>query len=597
MHYNSEQYHFGETARAAMSYGTVSMNSRPVMPGLFKCSFTRLMLSWVLVVACVFSIAWASGEKSPDSVPINVPTEMPGLAVESKRSRPTILMENPRSVRTKLGPVHGACTKDGCRWLNVPFSEPFARFERSRPRTSSYGTGVGSGTENGPACFQFLAAAALEGAGISLGTESEDCLNLNIFGPANPASATPLPVMVFVHGGGFLEGSASQDAGRVPGESHGLTYDGSQLAAHGVIVVVIQYRLGVFGFLQQPDGVGGANGIGDQITALRWVNRHISAFNGDPGRVTIFGESAGSVSVCLLSHLPMAAALFKRVIAESGICYPSGDVLLNATEAQQARESFLRRTGLAPPALLTMEASELRNVTLKALDPNGEFTPIFVSGVGQPSVDGDIYPAVATQLDPLDVDLLDGYNSGEVRMSPAHGIPGGAASFFSHYLGDAAENILAQYGADLDVRDLIADACLRCQSVRYAQRVAARAGSQVYFYVYDNPHDASVHGAELPAVFGTANVVKLEGVVLNTSAALVRRTQQIWTDFAKGINISEAVSGDWPMVKMESDVQAMLMGKGTSLLQLATARCAAWEAAEDSVGGFATARMCNKLMV
>ena len=184
--------------------------------------------------------------------------------------------------------------------------------------------------------------------------------------------------------------------------------------------------------------------------------------------------------------------------------------------------------------------------------------------------------------------------SGEVRMMPPSGLP--PPSFFVKYLGNAAHSVLAQYGQHPDPTDLIADACLRCQSVRYAQRVAARKGSQVYFYVYDNPHNAAVHGAELPAVFGAVGEVSLEGTILRTSAKLVQRTQQIWTDFAKGQNISEVVPG-WPQIQDGTSVHAMLIGEETSVLEISTARCAAWEAAEAIVGGWMTARMCNALMI
>jgi len=403
--------------------------------------------------------------------------------------------------------------------------------------------------------------------------------------------------MVFVHGGGFLVGSSGQDAGKIRGMSHGLTYDGSRLVFHDVLLVVVQYRLGVFGFLQQPDGTGGANGIGDQITALQWVNHHISAFGGDPHAVTVFGESSGSTSVSLLTHLPKASGLFQRAIPESGVCYYSGDVLMNASEAKQARENLLSKAGLTQQELFAMEASELRNLTMRIFDPNAEFTPLFISGVGQPSIDGNIWPDVPMQLPPLPVDLLHGFNSGEENLSPPGGIPNGALAFFTKYLGKAAKSILAQYGLHAKDVDIIADACLRCQSTRYAQRVAARTGSQVYFYVYDNPHHASVHAAELPAVFGTADEVFLEGTKVMTSEALVLRTQRIWTDFAKGRNISEAVSG-WPQVGTNSSsARAMLMGDEMSVVEISTEKCAAWEAAEAAVGGLVTARMCNAVMV
>eukprot|EP00931_Biecheleriopsis_adriatica_P049540 TRINITY_DN28664_c0_g1_i1.p1 TRINITY_DN28664_c0_g1~~TRINITY_DN28664_c0_g1_i1.p1 ORF type:complete len:565 (-),score=87.30 TRINITY_DN28664_c0_g1_i1:251-1945(-) len=493
-------------------------------------------------------------------------------------------------VQTKLGPIHGACAEDICRWLHIPFSEPFARFEKSMPRTSSYGTGVGSGTRYGPACLQFIDPAI---SGVDVGPQSEDCLSLNVFAPASASQETNLPVMVFIYGGGFLVGSSGQSAGKIPGKSRGLTYDGSRLASHDVLVVVIQYRLGLFGFLQQPDGGGGANGIGDQITALQWVNRHISAFGGNPHAVTIFGESAGSTSVSLLSHLPKARGLFQRVIPESGVCYETGDVLMTASEAKQARESLLNKTGLKQHELMTMEASALSSLTMHTFDPRSEFTPLFVSGVGQPSIDGDIFPDVATKLTPLPVDVLHGFNSGEVQFP----LPAGtdALSFFTKHLGSAAQAILAQYGPQPKGEDIIADACIRCQSLRFAQRVAKRGG-QAHFYVYDNPSNASTHGAELPAVFGTADEVSMEGMIVKTSESLVQRVQRIWTDFAKGQNISNVAPG-WPQVRAESFVHAMRIGEEMNVMVIPTTRCAAWEAAEAVVGGLATARMCNAVMV
>jgi para-nitrobenzyl esterase len=144
------------------------------------------------------------------------------------------------------------------------------------------------------------------------GPQSEDCLGLNVWTPAHSPS-DKLPVMVWIHGGGFFIGSSAQSA-----------YDGEPLAVQGVVVVSINYRLGVFGFLAHPDlskestqGVSGNYGLLDMIAALRWVNRNISAFGGDPSNVTIFGESAGGTAVCLLMVLPDAKGLFQRVISES----------------------------------------------------------------------------------------------------------------------------------------------------------------------------------------------------------------------------------------------------------------------------------------
>jgi len=144
------------------------------------------------------------------------------------------------------------------------------------------------------------------------GPQSEDCLGLNVWTPAHSAS-DKLPVMVWIHGGGFQIGASSQSA-----------YDGQALAEQGVVLVSINYRLGVYGFLahpslnqESPQGVSGNYGLLDMIAALQWVKRNIGAFGGDPGNVTIFGESAGGTAVCLLMVMPQAEGLFEKVISES----------------------------------------------------------------------------------------------------------------------------------------------------------------------------------------------------------------------------------------------------------------------------------------
>jgi para-nitrobenzyl esterase len=143
---------------------------------------------------------------------------------------------------------------------------------------------------------------------------SEDCLFLNIWTPAGTPEDR-LPVMVWIHGGGYTAGSAS----------HLAFYDGEQLASKGVVLVSINYRLGPFGFFAHPllsqeseRGVSGNYGLLDQIAALRWVQRNIEAFGGDPGCVTVFGESAGAGSVAHLLVSPLADGLFHRAIAQSG---------------------------------------------------------------------------------------------------------------------------------------------------------------------------------------------------------------------------------------------------------------------------------------
>jgi len=501
-------------------------------------------------------------------------------------------------VETQLGQINGRCTAEACQYLNIPYAEPFSRrFEASSTRYSTYDNGVGSGDQYGPACIQTFSYGIVD-------HQSEDCLSLNIFAPSNYSSSpTSLPVMVWVHGGGFLTGSAGVDY-------YGFTFNGTSLAAHNVLVITIQYRLGIFGFLQQPDGTGGANGFGDMVSALEWVQSHIHSFNGDPSSVTIFGESAGSVAVCVLAHLPSSRGLFHRVIAESGSCYPSGDVMLNKTEAATVRADFLDLLNISltnQDVLLTIDPQELVTRTQQAVvpDPNAldTFTPLFISGIGQPSIDGDILPDAPIHLPTHPVDLLHGYNSGEVKVAPPNGIiPNGPLTYFGKYLGhEAAEHILSQYpnGPKTNAEELIADACLRCNTIRFAQRIATQnKNSQAYLYMFDNPQNASFHGAELPAVFGTADSWSGPDGAVNTSEVLVQKIQTIWTQFAKGMSLKVLVP-KWKQVEAaingEKVVHSMVLGDDEEkLLKISIARCSAWQDATDKVGGWITARMCSE---
>jgi para-nitrobenzyl esterase len=193
------------------------------------------------------------------------------------------------------------------------------------------------------------------------GPQSEDCLGLNVWTPARSAAAK-LPVMVWIHGGGFQIGASSQSA-----------YDGEALAAQGVVLVSINYRLGVFGFLahpalgqESPQGASGNYGLLDMVAALEWVKRNIGAFGGDPGNVTIFGESAGGTAVCLLMVVPQAEGLFQKVVSESAAWMfgPIGHI----TESWYGRmpmTKFGEKLGTDLAALRAKSVAEL----LKTLPP------------------------------------------------------------------------------------------------------------------------------------------------------------------------------------------------------------------------------------
>uniref|UniRef100_A0A3B5AFI0 Carboxylic ester hydrolase n=1 Tax=Stegastes partitus TaxID=144197 RepID=A0A3B5AFI0_9TELE len=223
-------------------------------------------------------------------------------------------------VHTKLGSLRGQYVsvkgkETGVHtFLGVPFAKPpiGPSLRLAPPRPVEGWKGVRDATKQPNMCIQNIKMSLdlLEMIGAELADVpdiSEDCLYLNIYTPATRAKDTKLPVMVWIHGGGFTIGGAS-------------VYDGSALAAYqDVVVVMIQYRLGHLGFLSTGDEhVPGNFGLLDQVEALRWVQQHIHNFGGNPDLVTIFGESAGGVSVSLLLLSPLSDGLFHRAIAESG---------------------------------------------------------------------------------------------------------------------------------------------------------------------------------------------------------------------------------------------------------------------------------------
>ncbi|XP_073687509.1 uncharacterized protein ces2b isoform X3 [Garra rufa] len=232
-------------------------------------------------------------------------------------------------VQTKLGSLRGAFLtakgKDTIikSYLGVPFAKPpVGPLRLARPQPAEKWDGVRDATKQPPMCVQDRQISVVEleilGMAVEVPEVSEDCLYLNIYTPVKPGEDSKLPVMVWIHGGGLVLGSAS-------------VYDGSVLSAYqDVVVVLIQYRLGLLGFFSTGDEHAPGNyGFLDQVAALQWIQENIHSFGGDPGSVTIFGESAGGVSVSSLILSPLASGLFHRAIAESGTALWDGLVMAN----------------------------------------------------------------------------------------------------------------------------------------------------------------------------------------------------------------------------------------------------------------------------
>jgi para-nitrobenzyl esterase len=213
------------------------------------------------------------------------------------------------TVRIASGEVRGEASGNLMIFKGIPFAAPPVASLRWRPpQPVQAWKGVRSAMEFGNECMQFPSSGNAAPLRAHL---SEDCLYLNVWAPAHPANKS-LPVMVWIHGGGFVNGGSSP-----------VVFDGSHFADRGVVFVSINYRLGRFGFfafpaLKHEGGMMGNYAFMDQIAALKWVKNNIAAFGGNPNHVTIFGESAGGMSVNFLLTSPLARGLFQQAMVESG---------------------------------------------------------------------------------------------------------------------------------------------------------------------------------------------------------------------------------------------------------------------------------------
>ena len=281
----------------------------------------------------------------------------------------------PDLVKVNTGRVKGAVNNGVAAFKGIPFAAPpVGALRWKAPQPAPRWTGVREAVEFGPRCMQgnIFDDMVFRDKG-----PSEDCLYLNVWTTAASAKAR-LPVMVWVYGGGFAAGAASEPR-----------QDGENLARKGVVVVSMNYRLNVFGFFSHAElakesghDSSGNYGLLDQVAALEWVHKNIAGFGGDPANVTIFGESAGSFSVSALMASPLAQGLFQRAIGESGAFF--GTVLDQKPLAQseEADAKFAESIGAhsladlrAKPAAELLDAAAKQNAIRFAPNIDGYFLP------------------------------------------------------------------------------------------------------------------------------------------------------------------------------------------------------------------------------
>jgi para-nitrobenzyl esterase len=354
------------------------------------------------------------------------------------------------TVHLSAGQLRGSLQGSTAIFEGVPYAAPPVGVLRWRaPQPGAAWSGVRDATKPGSACVQndtgldrFVAPLAAAYGTTYVGhtvVSSEDCLYLNVWVPNWPGKvSTPsLPIMVWLHGGNNTAGSGAQTT------YHGNAQDGGGLISHGVILVTINYRLGVMGFFSHPEltresghGSSGNYGLLDQLAALRWVQENIAQFGGDASDVTLFGESAGSVDAGVLLTSPMAAGLFRRVILESGPPFGLGPARTLA-EAQKVGDaigkaapgkaaSALQNLRSLPAADMVKLAATVAASQFKGFDPNAPL----VDGWLIPQAPAKAFASGAIQK----VDLMIGLNGRELSAFRA------GAAFITKQTGQTAKS-------------------------------------------------------------------------------------------------------------------------------------------------------------
>lgn len=383
---------------------------------------------------------------------------------------------------------------------------------------------------------------------------SEDCLTLNIWAPDDPPPGG-WPVMFWIHGGSFTAGSSAQPV-----------YDGAKLAEYGVVVVTINYRLGRFGFFAHPaltreaDGAPVGNfAIMDQISALQWVKRNIGAFGGNPGNVTIFGESAGGGSVNRLMISKSARGLFHQAIAQSG---GGRERAKSLSEAETIGRAFAIHAGVA-----TDDVAALRALPAE-LVRGGPQLELETSRFSGPLIDGriieeDIDAAFEAGRQAA-VPYIAGSNSDEIAIVAAPLRPVATAAFVAQF-GNHRETIRNAYGSDDDFNAHVMSDAIFTEPARHLTCAAAANGAYLYNFDYVAEAEAdqfggAPHAYELPFVFGTLDTLKVPPT--ERDKAMSAAIMEYWTTFAKtGIPAASNVP-EWPAVTTKEPQMITFLRQG-----------------------------------
>jgi para-nitrobenzyl esterase len=453
-------------------------------------------------------------------------------------------------VKIETGLISGATDKNGVTaYLGIPFAAPpVGRLRWRPPQPPVQWQGVREADHFGASCMQNEPGSRLPWSEefMTQGVVSEDCLFLNVWTTAKPAGEERA-VMVFFYGGGFNEGSSSV-----------AVYKGAALARKGVVVVTPNYRVGPLGFLVHPDLTkespqrsSGNYGLLDQIAALEWVRKNIAAFGGDPNRVTIFGQSAGAISVADLMRSPLAQGLFVRAIAESGPGLFPENLHGRTTLAQREQEG-----------LKYAEAKGAHSLAeLRALPAADFFTPT-AGSKGAPSVSFPVTDGwVHTAEHPAhEVPLIVGMVAGDAPFASGFGPPAAPsvaayASSAQKTYGAKAAIFLKLYPVEKDSDVTAAKTAGQTDMARVAIDVwcegQLKRSGRVYTYFFDraipwpaHPEFGAFHTSEVPYIFETIKLLDRPWQPVDFKLSEIMASY--WSNFAKAGDPNAPGLPHWP---------------------------------------------------
>jgi para-nitrobenzyl esterase len=436
------------------------------------------------------------------------------------------------TVKTNQGMVQGAVADGVAVFKGVPFAAPPTGDLRWRPpQPPAKWTETRNASAFSPTCVQ-----------------AEDCLYLNVYEPADVKQGDRLPVMVWIHGGAFLFGAGS-------------LYDGSQFARRGVIVVTVNYRLGRAGWFahpsltaENPKALLGNYGLMDQIAALQWVKDNIGAFGGDRKNVTIFGESAGAISINYLMLAPAAKGLFAKAIAESGFGRLAATPI---SIVEQSGVAFAEKSGVHGTDAAAAKA--LRALPFPDLSANAP--PIGAPGQILPMADGKLISGSAAEGFSKDLEAhvpyLLGGNSDEASLTRRGlnasqrlaAVQVSREAFLAAYDPDKtadADRIMARYFTDTSISEPDRDLA----------RIHANHGIPTYLYHFSYVPQAQratlfglPHGGEITYVFNTPRATGFD----DEGKAIAAAANSYWTQFAKTGDPGSAGGPQWPRFFVEEE--------------------------------------------